>query len=462
MLPKSQIRVMKFLCLLWLSWACAASAISIGSPKLLSKPGDPLKVEFPIKVSQEELGLLDSLNVNAANSALYERLGISRKLFEFNPQAMIYRNQQQKLMVLLQTVEPVPIGNDPFLDVLLTLNWSAGSSTKTYTLLLGDVQKISVASGQTLSEIAAQLAPQLDGATLDQTMMALFKANPDAFASGSINQLKSGAELTKPSQALLRSISPAEANQFVAESNAQWQSERESKRDGLSPSTLTKNPQVAAQDRLKIGSSVEGNAQELRYAEELVAQERSLEQTRARVAELEKNIADLQLLLDQAKDKSKNLSGQANFDFLSGFGPFVLTLLLMGFTGFLLWALAKNARRSELKHFSRADSMKGDIPKERSASKAAIPDRAKALFASIDLDLTSPINKQVLEAEIKPNALDDVVRVKLNLAKAYMTIEDFSAAKKSLEEIINIGVEIDPLLINEAEGLLLKLSLRNT
>lgn len=462
MLRKNQIRGVKFLCLLWLGWSCVASAISLGSPKVLSKPGDPLTVEFPIKVSQEELPLLDSLNVNATNSALYERLGISRKLLEFNPQAMIYRNQQQKLMVLLQTVEPVPILNDPFLDVLLSLNWSAGSSTKTYTLLLGDVQKIYVASGQTLSEIAAQLAPQLDGATLDQTMMALFKANPDAFASGSINQLQAGAELTKPSQALLRSISPAEAYQFVAESNAQWLAERTSTKDGLPSKALANNPQTISQDRLKIGSSVEGNAQEQRYAEELVAQERSLEQTRARVAELEKNIADLQLLLDQAKDKSKNLSGKPKFDVMSGFGPILLTLLLMGFTGLLLWALAKNARRSELKNFSKTDSMSSSTPKEHTASKGVIPDRAKALFASIDLDLTGPVNKQALDEAIKPNALDDVVRVKLNLAKAYMTIEDFSAAKKSLEEIINVGVEIDPLLTEEAQCLLLKLSLRNT
>jgi pilus assembly protein FimV len=28
------------------------------------------------------------------------------------------------------------------------------------------------------------MLPDFDGATLDQTMIALFKANPDAFASG--------------------------------------------------------------------------------------------------------------------------------------------------------------------------------------------------------------------------------------------------------------------------------------
>ena len=216
MLRFGQIHCAKLLCLVWLSWAFSANAISLGSPRLLSKTGEPLKVEFPIKLDADEQGVLSSLNVGITNQATYERLGISKKLLDLNPQAMIYRNPQEQLMVLLETVNPVPTSDDPFLDVLLTLKWSSGSLSKTYTLLLGDVQKIVVRPGQTLSEIAAQLAPQLDGATLDQAMMALFKANPDAFASGSINRLEAGAELNKPNQALLRSISPAEASQFVA------------------------------------------------------------------------------------------------------------------------------------------------------------------------------------------------------------------------------------------------------
>ena len=235
-----QIRFAKALYLVWLSWSCAAGAISLGSPKLLSRPGEPLKAEFPIRVSVDEQSALSSLNVGIANKAAYDRLGISQKILTLNPQAMIYRNQQEQLMILLETVESVPITDDPFLDVLVTLNWSAGSLTKTYTLLLGDVQKILVRPGQTLSEIAAQLAPQLQGATLDQTMMALFKANPDAFASGSINRLEAGAELNKPNQALLRSISPAEAQQFVSESNAQWLAERDAK-GGVQSSIAIKN-----------------------------------------------------------------------------------------------------------------------------------------------------------------------------------------------------------------------------
>jgi pilus assembly protein FimV len=460
----SQIQFVRALCLIWLSWSCSAGAISLGSPKLFSKPGEPLKVEFPIRVAADEKSALSSLNVSIANKVAYDRLGISQKILGLNPQAMIYRNQQEQLMVLMETVEPVPMVDDPFLDVLITLNWSAGSITKAYTLLIGDAQKILVRSGQTLSEIAAQLAPRLSGATLDQTMMALFKANPDAFASGSINRLQAGAELNQPNQALLRSISPAEAQQFVAESNAQWLSERDAK-GGVQGSSESKiGLSEPAQDRLKIGSSADGSSEERRYTEDLVAQEKALEQTRVRVAELEKNIADLQRLLDQTKAKSSDPTKNEKYFGLGGFAPAIFALVLMGLTGLLLWLLAKNARRSGALLFS--NNIPRDIPltKEYRSSINTMPDRAKALFDGIDLDL-KPIKKSTPYLTPTPvteiNPLTDVLRVKLNLARAYITIEDFAAAKKSLQEIVQIGASIDPIITLEAQGLLAELSQRN-
>lgn len=456
----SQIQFARALCLVWLSWSCAAAAISLGSPKLLSKPGEPLKVELPIRVGADEQSALSSLNVNIANKIAYDRLGISQKILSLNPQAMIYRNQQEQLMVLLETVESVPMTDDPFLDVMVTLNWSAGSITKAYTLLLGDTQKILVRPGQTLSEIAAQLAPQLQGATLDQTMMALFKANPDAFASGSINRLEAGAELNQPNQALLRSISPAEAQQFVAESNAQWLAEREAKSGAQGSNTQKNGPDAPAKDRLKIGSSAEGSSEERRYTEDLVAQEKALEQTRVRVAELEKNIADLQRLLDQAKGKTSEPPKNNGSFGMGGFSPAIFALVLMGLTGLLLWLLAKNARRSEARNFSESVPKENAASQQHHSSNTVMPDRAKALFAGIDLDLTA-VKKPTQPPVAEINPLADALRVKLNLARAYITIEDFAAAKKSLQEIVHIGSSIDPALTVEAQGLLAELARRN-
>ncbi|WP_232725883.1 FimV/HubP family polar landmark protein [Polynucleobacter brandtiae] len=430
-------------------------------PKLFSKAGEPLKVEFPIKVGSEEQSALASLSIVISSKSSYDRLGISQKILELNPQAMIYRNKQDQLMALVETVSPVPNTDDPFLDLLVTVSWSSGSITKTYTLLLGDAQKITVKPGQTASEIASQLAPQLGGTSIDQTMLALFRANPDAFASGSINRLEAGVELVVPSQALLRSISPAEANQFAAQSNARWLAERDSRNNAPPSSLAPKNADdESVKDRLRIGSNVQGNSDEQRFTEDLVAQEKVLEQTRARVAELEKNIVDLQLLLNQSKEKLKNQSASNSTSSDVGLAPALLTLSLMIVTALLLWFLAKNARRQEARDFSQPNTQTfNNLGNEASATHGLMPERAKALFAGIDLDLSSkPI--QTIDPDVNP--LADALRVKLNLARAYITIEDFNAAKKSLHEIVSMGATIDPAIVIEAQGLLVQLSHRQS
>ena len=448
MLRPSQLSVIKVLCFVWLSWSCSAWALSLGSPQLLSRSGEALRVEIPIRLGADEEAALSSLKAALPQKEVFERLGISQKILELNPQVMVYRNRQERLMVLVETVNPVPISDDPFLDLLINLNWSSGRLTKTYTLLLGDVQKILVKPGQTLSEIAALMAPQLDGATLDQTMMALFKANPDAFASGSINRLAAGAELNKPSQALLRSISPAEANQFVAEANEQWRESKtgEAKADASSKGGSSTSDESPQKDRLKIGSSADSGDEEKRFSEELVAQEKALDQAKSRVAELEKNIADLQRLLEKSKEKK---AVDNNFG-LGGFGPAILAIGLMVLIGLVLWALARNARRSEKMDFIEP----GRAPERKEPNvPQGMPERAKAILASIDLDLSKP-------AEQTFNPLLDALRVKLNLARAYITIEDFSAAKKSLEEILRVSNSVDPAITIEAQGLLSELTQR--
>lgn len=457
MITLGRLSILKGLCFVWLSWSCACWAVSLGSPLLLSRQGEPLRVEIPIRLAPDEEAVLSSLKAGMVNKPGFERLGISQKILDLNPQVMVYRNRQERLMVLVETVNPVPVSDDPFIDLLLNVSWSSGSLTKTYTLLLGDVQKVVVKPGQTLSEIAALMAPQLDGATLDQAMMALFKANPDAFASGSINRLAAGAELNKPSQALLRSISPAEANQFVAEANAQWLDGKDAKfsADGKTKSNESGSSESTQKDRLKIGSSADSSDQEKRFSEELVAQEKALDQAKARVAELEKNIADLQRLLDKSKEKK---AVENNFG-LGGLGPAILAIGLMALIGIVLWALARNARRSEKLDFTEAVSH----PPERKEPNvpAGMPERAKALFASIDLDLVKPaVNANATQPAPASNPLMDALRVKLNLARAYITIEDFSAAKKSLEEILRVSNSVDPAITIEAQGLLSELQHR--
>ncbi len=78
-----------------------------------------------------------------------------------------------------------------------------------------------VRSGETLSEIAERYL--VDGATLNQTMMALFEANPHAF-DGNINRLAAGATLELPGENELFGRSPETALAAVLEHVERWKS----------------------------------------------------------------------------------------------------------------------------------------------------------------------------------------------------------------------------------------------
>ena len=66
-----------------------------------------------------------------------------------------------------------------------------------------------VRSGDTLFSIARRT--RHDGVTLNQMLLAIFRANPDAFVGGNINRLTAGRVLAIPSRDVALSVPPAEA-----------------------------------------------------------------------------------------------------------------------------------------------------------------------------------------------------------------------------------------------------------
>ena len=91
-----------------------------------------------------------------------------------------------------------------------------------------------VRQGQTLSQIAGQLdiAP---GYSLDQTMLALLRTNPDAFIGDDINRLKKGAVLRVPHTDELSRYSASQAAAVVREQVANW---REARRPTPQPAAV--------------------------------------------------------------------------------------------------------------------------------------------------------------------------------------------------------------------------------
>lgn len=451
-----------------IAWSAASSAFSLGTPRVLSQPGQPIRAEIPIRASAAEQEQLTSLQVSNPSKVSYERLGISSAIVELDPQLRIDRRDGNRSVIVVETAKTVSaaqLKQDPFIDLMVTLQWPSGQLTKNYTLLLGDPNQVTVRPGQTLSEIAAQMAPLLDGATLDQTIMALYKANPDAFAGGSIHRLPAGAELVKPSQSLLQSITPAQASQFVEKAYQAWAESHGGPAKAVatksSEASKAANDPAAAKDRLTIGPGADANSDQRRYTEEIVAQEKMLEQTRTRIIELEKNIADLQKLLDAGKAQSKSGSSAKTDVAKNSWAPALLALGVIAFTGLLLWFMARHARQAERSAPIRAvksDSVPQQGDMGHSATSHGMPERAKNLFAGIDLELTPAKSDLAIR--------NDALRVKLNLAKAYVTIEDFAAATRSLDDIIQQSLDpsnsVDSSLVADAKAMLSDIQRRSS
>jgi len=460
------IQILRFIFAGFFSIALSSSvfAITLGKANLVSRPGETIRIEVPIELGADEQALLSSLSATIPPASSYERLGISSKILDFNAQVMVYRSREERLMVLVETVKPVPVSEDVFVDLLLTLNWATGSITRVYTFLNGTLPRLLVEPGQTLFSIASQIESGSPAFTIDQKMMALYQANPDAFAGGNINRLLAGSELSIPGNAAIQSIDSQIAQKFVDNASQEW---RERKKDQasveVSADQATDSNNLT--NRLKIGSSNDKDADTKVITEEIVAQEKILEQTNARVLELEKNISDLKKILAESDGSSVVVNVEK-----SGFNlktTFLALICFVAAAALLAWFFMRHSRKPSLPathaHDPSVESRftESSEPDHHSSSHISreshhegMSEKAKALFGGINLDL--PPTKPSA-----PQLSSDELRVRLNLARAYITIEDVTAARKSLEEIVRIGASIDQEIVVEAQGMLAELASKN-
>lgn len=75
--------------------------------------------------------------------------------------------------------------------------------------------------GAMVSRIAAAHRPA--GATVDQMLLAILKANPDAFMADNINLLKKGAALTMPASADVLATPAADARRLILQQHADYE-----------------------------------------------------------------------------------------------------------------------------------------------------------------------------------------------------------------------------------------------
>jgi pilus assembly protein FimV len=176
-----------------------------------------------------------------------------------------------------------------------------------------------IKAGETLGSIARTVKPE--GATLEQTLIALQRQNPDAFIHQNINLVRSGKILKVPEASEISAVTPAEAVREmkvqIADFNALRQ--RIAERVAVAPdSGSTSRGRITAavsdpastepRDTVRVSRSEPGVAggagsksadERIRILEEeAVVRQRALAEANERIGHLEKTIKDMQRLVE--------------------------------------------------------------------------------------------------------------------------------------------------------------------
>jgi pilus assembly protein FimV len=168
----------------------------------------------------------------------------------------------------------------------------------------GEGKQVTVQAGDTAGKLAAANKPA--NVSLDQMLVAMLRSNPDAFVGGNVNRLRAGAVIDMPSADQVAGVTSDEAKQTLVAQSRDFNEFRRRLAEGLPTSNVPsserqssgkvqaqvqeKRPGAASPDKLTLSK---GSVQGKGGAADQIARERSAREAAARVAELNKNISDL-------------------------------------------------------------------------------------------------------------------------------------------------------------------------
>jgi pilus assembly protein FimV len=370
-----------------------AHAAGLGKLSVTSALGQPLAAE--IELFAADKAELDSLSASLASDQAFRDARV-----EFAPVLSSLRFTVEKKpngKTILKVTSSRPV-NDPFIDMLVELNWASGRLVREYTLLLDPpgmavqqdiapaaavtppqapvaqpapapvpvpqpqvtptpavskaaapaaahkpqpapepqamLDRVTVKRGDTLINIAKRVRPE--SVSLEQTLVGLYRENTQAF-DGNMNRLKAGKTLVVPPVETVAVIAQKDAVREIKLQADDWRAYRQKLAGAVSAAPEAKaapgqassgkiTPKVedrakpapeAQKDVLKLSkvtppTAAAGKADETRalqaklraQEEDATAREKALRESDQRVAKLEKQILDMQKLVEM-KEKAQ-------------------------------------------------------------------------------------------------------------------------------------------------------------
>ncbi len=314
-----------------------AYAIGLGNLSVNSVSGEPFSGSITILTKTGESQSLKELQVREADANSYVQLGIPKVSQNTLIEMTVEHNTQGvPIRIQMNSKDPLKDTNSVFNDIVVDLKWSSGSLQRVYTLLNPSAKEITTQKGNNLIELATKIQPNLSGASLEQTIAAIYRANPKAFIRGNINRLKADEKIIIPSSAMALSIPKEEsraiyvagANDYV---NKRLNNSTEENANKFTAPVVLKNeiknppPKTptnaenldadkVVKDRLKVGPSENDPNKAIKQAEveQKLAQEKLMAEANQRVKELEKNVDDLKKLDRKASETKSESSNEAN------------------------------------------------------------------------------------------------------------------------------------------------------
>jgi pilus assembly protein FimV len=384
---KSVIRI-SALVLAFLLLPSYAVAAGLGKLTVFSGLGQPLKAE--IELLSLEKGEADNLAVRLASAEAFRKANIDYSRALLSVKFSVEQRGEGRYVVVLASSQPI---NEPFLDMLVELDWTTGRLVREYTFLLDPPEykgpqaatamaapatsapairsvempkqpvsaapaterplaapapgparsqaaapgaagkQYEVKSGDTLTKIAN--ANRTESVSLQQMLIALYRSNADAFDGNNINRMRAGKILNIPDMQTAASVDHEEAVRTVLAQGADFNEyrrklgaavaaapERAEKRSQSASGKITAKvedkPAAAkdTKDQLKLSKAEEtgkagGKRSPQGLQEDLFAKEKALQEANERIAILEKNVRDLQKLLELKSQSGAQLQQQA-------------------------------------------------------------------------------------------------------------------------------------------------------